>query len=83
MSYATACAAKNSLVLVDEFGRGTDAADGLALLAAFLKTFLRRNECCPHVIVTTHYHQLTSILKESELVEHLVSTVNKSLSLIK
>eukprot|EP00906_Rhabdomonas_costata_P025775 RCo036814 len=54
----------NSLVLVDEFGKGTLASDGVALLAASLRYLLRRRQECPLSVISTH---LTEILERKLL----------------
>ncbi|KAF7272026.1 hypothetical protein GWI33_015165 [Rhynchophorus ferrugineus] len=63
-------ASPNSIILLDEFARGTLAEDGIALLAGFLKTFLDQKENCPHVVVSTHLHRITSLLNESKYLEY-------------
>ncbi|KAI5150966.1 DNA mismatch repair protein MSH2 [Enteropsectra breve] len=49
-------ASKNSLVLVDELGRGTSAIDGLALVTA-LKEYLLELGC--YSIMATHFSELS------------------------
>ncbi|XP_075921192.1 mutS protein homolog 5 isoform X2 [Petromyzon marinus] len=63
-------ATEASLVLVDEFGKGTNAVDGLVLLAAVLRHWLSQGERCPHVMVSTHFHRLLQekLLPESPLI---------------
>lgn len=46
---------KNSLVLFDELGAGTDPTEGVALARAIMESMLKRNIRC---ISTTHYNQL-------------------------
>ena len=57
-----------ALLAVDEFGGGTLAEDGAALLAAALADLLARREECPHVLVSTHVHRLSGLLPPSQLV---------------
>lgn len=47
-----------SLVLVDEFGKGTNGDDGTGLLAALLHHFLSLNQDCPRLLVATHFHEI-------------------------
>ncbi|KAH9983340.1 DNA mismatch repair protein MutS [Russula compacta] len=49
-----------SLILLDEFGKGTATADGAGLFAGVLKHLLARGSECPKVIATTHFHELFS-----------------------
>ncbi|RZF43917.1 hypothetical protein LSTR_LSTR007253 [Laodelphax striatellus] len=52
-----------SLLVVDEFGRGTSELDGLAMAAAFVRHFLSRGPAhCPHLLVSTHSHSLPDLL---------------------
>ncbi|EFC36581.1 predicted protein [Naegleria gruberi] len=61
-------ASSRSLLLIDEFGKGTLALDGIALLSAILKHFQER-EHVPRVIVTTHY---------VEVLQHKIIDVNST-----
>lgn len=45
---------RRSLLLIDEFGKGTLAADGLALLCAVL-SFVAASTAPPLALVSTHY----------------------------
>ncbi|XP_063990614.1 mutS protein homolog 5-like [Diachasmimorpha longicaudata] len=59
----------NSLIIMDEFGRGTAEIDGLALLAGVLTNFIKRENYCPHIFVATHMHRIASILPENPIFE--------------
>lgn len=61
-----------SLLIVDEFGKGTARADGLALLAACLNTLLFREQCCPHVLISTHYLNISEYVANSPRLRFLV-----------
>ena len=63
LNHATA----SSLVLMDEFGKGTRAADGVALLAATVEYFCRWGNG-PKVIITTHFTEIfrMDLVSESE-----------------
>ncbi|KAI4884232.1 hypothetical protein NFI96_011607, partial [Prochilodus magdalenae] len=51
-----------SLVLVDEFGKGTNTVDGLSLLAACLNHWLRRTPTeCPLVFLATNFHSVLQL----------------------
>ncbi|KAJ8662917.1 hypothetical protein O0I10_001093 [Lichtheimia ornata] len=58
LSQAARDATGRSLVIIDEFGNGTDAADGAGLLCATLEHFLSKGEQCPKVLAITHFHEL-------------------------
>ncbi|KAH0568272.1 probable DNA mismatch repair protein Msh6 isoform X1 [Cotesia glomerata] len=55
-------ATKNSLVLVDELGRGTSTHDGTAIAAAVLKALI---ELKCRTIFSTHYHALVEDFKNN------------------
>ncbi|KAJ8952812.1 hypothetical protein NQ318_008130 [Aromia moschata] len=52
VSQALNNATLSSLILMDEFGKGTTEKDGLSILVGTLRNFLKRKEDCPHVIVS-------------------------------
>ncbi len=52
-------ATANSLVLMDEIGRGTSTFDGLALAWSIARHLLERNTC--FTLFATHYFELTRI----------------------
>jgi DNA mismatch repair protein MSH5 len=46
------------LVLIDEFGKGTQWRDGAGLMAALVHGFAERGTEAPLVLATTHYHEV-------------------------
>nr|XP_011767137.1 mutS protein homolog 5 isoform X8 [Macaca nemestrina]XP_011767138.1 mutS protein homolog 5 isoform X8 [Macaca nemestrina] len=66
-------ATAQSLVLIDEFGKGTNTVDGLALLAAVLRHWLARGPTCPHIFVATNFLSLVQLqlLPQGPLVQYL------------
>ncbi|XP_053523471.1 mutS protein homolog 5 isoform X3 [Artibeus jamaicensis] len=66
-------ATEQSLVLIDEFGKGTNTVDGLALLAAVLRHWLSLGPTCPHVFVATNFLSLIQLqlLPQGPLVQYL------------
>lgn len=51
-------ATTNSLVIWDEFGKGTGKSDGMALLVAVIEEMVLRKEACPMLLVSTHFHDI-------------------------
>ncbi|XP_054853379.1 mutS protein homolog 5 [Eublepharis macularius] len=66
-------ATERSLVLIDEFGKGTNTMDGLSLLAAVLRHWIRQGTQCPHIFVATNFHSLIQLrlLPDTHLVQYL------------
>merc|ERR1711973_280596 len=61
----------SSLLLVDEFGKGTSPEDGEALLAAVTEDLLERGpESCPLTLLSTHFHGVVGLLGERPLLNH-------------
>ncbi|CAI5494419.1 unnamed protein product [Closterium sp. Naga37s-1] len=52
------CATRDSLVILDELGRGTSTFDGYAIANAVLNYLTSRLDC--RLLFATHYHPLTS-----------------------
>ncbi|XP_026955118.1 mutS protein homolog 5 isoform X5 [Sagmatias obliquidens] len=66
-------ATERSLVLIDEFGKGTNTMDGLALLAAVIRHWLALGPTCPHIFVATNFLSLIQLqlLPQGPLVQYL------------
>ncbi|XP_069611550.1 mutS protein homolog 5 [Ranitomeya imitator] len=72
MARAVNNATANSLILIDEFGKGTNTVDGLSLLAAILRHWIEQGSSCPHILLSTNFHSLIQlkILPESPIVHY-------------
>ncbi|KAG0671075.1 MutS protein msh5 [Maudiozyma exigua] len=57
MSNCICLSTERSLLLVDEFGKGTDSIDGPALFGSIIKYF-SENKRCPRVVACTHFSEL-------------------------
>lgn len=70
----------NSLVLVDELGRGTSTHDGNAIAIAYLRKLTELN--C-RTIFSTHYHNLVDYFAEDKSIQlgHMVRIVCKLLAI--
>ncbi|KXJ88238.1 muts domain V-domain-containing protein [Microdochium bolleyi] len=51
-------ATPRSLILVDEFGKGTDSLGGVGLMTALLDHFTSMGEGRPKVLAATHFHEI-------------------------
>lgn len=57
-SIALTLATRRSLVIIDEFGKGTETHDGAGLAAGVFEHFLQRGTECPKVLGATHFHEI-------------------------
>jgi DNA mismatch repair protein MutS len=64
MSYIMRRATSNSLVILDEVGRGTSTYDGVALAWALVERISQNLKC--RTLFATHYHELTELSKGLE-----------------
>lgn len=66
-------ATERSLVLIDEFGKGTNTVDGLSLLAAVLRHWIGQATHCPHIFIATNFHSLVQLklIPDTPLVQYL------------
>jgi len=65
---------KDSLVIMDELGSGTDPAEGMGIAIAILEE-LRKSEC--HFIVTTHYPEVKEYADKAESIVNARMTFDK------
>jgi len=70
-------ATKQSLLLLDEVGRGTSTYDGLAIAWAVLEHLHENPERAARTLFATHYHELTSLAERLERARNLRVTVHE------
>lgn len=70
ISLALNAAGKQSLIMVDEFGKGTSEMDGLSILAASIQEFVNRGNSCPMLFLSTHFHSLPKYLIPSPFLKY-------------
>ncbi|KAF8986222.1 histidine kinase osmosensor [Entomortierella lignicola] len=51
-------ATKQSLIILDEFGKGTTSTDGAGIFCGVIEHFVNRIHDRPRVLATTHFHEL-------------------------
>lgn len=57
-SIALTLATRKSLVIIDEFGKGTDTHHGAGLAAGVFEHFLQLGDECPKILGATHFHEI-------------------------
>ncbi|WP_026674204.1 DNA mismatch repair protein MutS [Alkalihalobacterium bogoriense] len=67
--YALTKATQDSLLLLDEIGRGTSTYDGMALAQSIIEYI--HNNIGAKTLFSTHYHELTALEKELEKVKNV------------
>ena len=67
VAFAMNFATRRSLVLIDEFGKGTDSLDGAGLMTALLSHLSTPGPDRPKVLAATHFHEIfeNQFLQES------------------
>lgn len=63
-------ATKNSLVILDEIGRGTSTYDGLSIAWAVAEYISDKEKCGAKTLFATHYHELTELESKLEGVKN-------------
>jgi len=70
-------ATRNSLVLLDEIGRGTSTFDGLAIAWAVLEHIADSGKLGAKTLFATHYHELTQLEGQLEGVKNYCFTAQE------
>ncbi len=63
-------ATRNSLVILDEIGRGTSTYDGLSIAWAVAEHIADKEKCGAKTLFATHYHELTELENKLEGVKN-------------
>ncbi|KAF2495890.1 hypothetical protein BU16DRAFT_560749 [Lophium mytilinum] len=58
ISLALSLATRHSLLIIDEFGKGTESSDGAGLACGVLEYLLRLGRESPKVLGATHFHEI-------------------------
>ncbi|KAG8533403.1 uncharacterized protein KY384_002186 [Bacidia gigantensis] len=58
VALATTLVTRRSLLLLDEFGKGTDSHDGVGLACGVFDHFLKMGDERPKVLAATHFHEM-------------------------
>lgn len=69
----------NSLVILDEVGRGTATNDGISIAKATIEYLAGNNDSqTPKTMFATHYHELTELSNEYDNIENLRLDIEKT-----
>ncbi|MDD4312031.1 MAG: DNA mismatch repair protein MutS [Eubacteriales bacterium] len=70
-------ASENSLLILDEIGRGTSTFDGLSIAWSVLEYIADAKKCGAKALFATHYHELTELEGELSGVKNFRVTVRE------
>lgn len=75
VSYILRNATKNTLILLDEIGRGTSTYDGMSIAKACVEYLDKKIHC--FTLFATHYHELSDLASTSERIKNYTVTVKE------
>ncbi|MFT4980771.1 MAG: DNA mismatch repair protein MutS, partial [Bacteroidia bacterium] len=67
-----------SLVILDEIGRGTSTYDGISIAMAIVEYMHERKNVTPNVLFATHYHELNELERRFERVKNFNVSVKEA-----
>ncbi len=70
-------ASKNSLIILDEIGRGTSTFDGLSIAWAVVEHIVNKKNIGAKTLFATHYHELTELEGKLEGVQNYCIAVKE------
>ncbi len=70
VAYILKNATKNSLIILDEIGRGTSTYDGMSIARAVVEYIADRKKLGTKTLFATHYHELTEMEGQTEGVKN-------------
>jgi DNA mismatch repair protein MutS len=77
LSYILRNATQNSLIILDEIGRGTSTLDGLSIAWAAVEYLADKNKCGAKTMFATHYHELSELEGNMEGVKNVSVAVKE------
>ena len=73
-------ATSNSLIVMDEVGRGTSTYDGISIAKSIAEYLITNQKASPKTLFATHYHELQTLEKEfPKKAKNLSMAVDKNL----
>ncbi len=77
MAHILKNATKNSLLIIDEIGRGTSTFDGMSIAKAVLEYVADKKRLGAKTLFATHYHELTEMENELDGIKNYNIAVKK------
>ncbi len=68
---------KNSLIILDEVGRGTSTFDGMSIARAVLEYIVDKKKLGAKTLFSTHYHELTELERQIDGIKNYNISVKK------